>query len=436
MADQVRGNNPGDRIGRERHFLLLQGPCGRFFGQLKSALKDQGHRCTRIALNGGDYISGLTSGIKPFRASFADWPHWLRDFAGREGVTDVVCYGDCRPYHRAAIETLSALGVTVHVLEEGYLRPNWITCENAGVNGFSALTRVDLNQVDHSQLHDPLRKPEVELKGTHWHYVLSGFLHYFWTFMLTPLFPRYQSHRDIDIVGEAALWVGRYVSHPLRRYRTARALRAIDRSGKPLHLVLLQLNGDSQIKVHSSFKSTREFAEYCLAEFAAGASPDTLLVFKNHPLDNGIIDLHGVITAAARRLGIKDRVHFVETGKLVPLLERAISVTAINSTACHQALLRSIPTMVLGRAVFNHPQITAQGRLADFFRLRPMKGTAAYEKLVNLMRATCQFNGGFYSKQGRDTLMPHLTRALVAGLPAPEEFAAASAPGRDGLKAS
>lgn len=422
MRDRAVGSDRDIQSGGQRHFLLLQGPCGQFFSELKTSLTAQGHRCTRVAINGGDYVNGVRAGILPFRASFADWPHWLEDFARREGVTDLICYGDCRPYHRAAIQVLKPAGVAVHVLEEGYLRPNWVTCESEGVNGFSALTRIDLGRVDPSALSDPLIRPEVELKGTHWHYILSGFLYYFWTFLLTPAFPRYESHRDIDIVGEAALWLGRYVTMPWRRFKTRKALEAIKNLGRPIHLVLLQLNGDSQIRVHSSFDSTRDFAEFCIAEFAAGASPETILVFKNHPLDNGIIRLEQVIADAARRSGIEDRVFFVETGKLVPLLESAISVTAVNSTACHQALLRSIPTMVLGRAVFNHPQVTAQGRLADFFRLRPMKDRGAYEKLVNLMRATCQFNGGFYSQQGRDALMPGLTRALAEGLPLPQSF--------------
>ncbi len=129
-------------------------------------------------------------------------------------------------------------------------------------------------------------------------------------------------------------------------------------------------------------------------------------MFKNHPLDNGVIDLARVIREEAERHGVDDRVFFVETGKLVPLLEMSVSATSINSTACHQALLRGIPTLVLGKAVFNHPQIVSRMRLADFFRMRPCKDRADYDKLVSVMRQTCQFNGGFYSQEGRNLLDP------------------------------
>ena len=277
---------------------------------------------------------------------------------------------------------------------------------------------------------------EVKIKGAHWHYMLSGFAHYFWTFMLTPAFPRYVSHRELDIVGEAALWIERFLSWPARKRRTARALKAIARIGRPAHLILLQLNADSQLRDHSSFRSVRHFAEFCLAEFAASGVSDAVLVFKNHPLDNGVINLDRVIREEAHRLGVAGRVFFVDTGKLVPLLENAISVTAINSTALHQALLRGIPAMVLGKAVFNHPQIVPRMRLGDFFRLRPYKGIASYRKLVGLMRKTSQYNGGYYSSEGRHTLLPSLVRALVDGAPEARTFEQPAAAETPALKVS
>ena len=433
-----QGVNPPTRASvlQPRHFLLLQGPCGRFYSHLQRAIEADGHRCTRIAINGGDFVSGLFDGITIYRRSFTDWPQWLAALATRETITDLVCYGDCRPYHRAAIAALEAQGVAIHVLEEGYLRPNWITCEPGGVNGNSALTRINLDRIDAGRVVDKGEIAEVKIKGAHWHYILSGFAHYFWTLMLTPVFPRYVSHRDLDILGEAALWLERFFAWPARRSRTARALKAIGRMGHPVHLILLQLNADSQLRDHSSFRSVRHFVEFCLAEFAASSVSDAVLVFKNHPLDNGVINLGRVIREEAQRLGLSDRVFFVDSGKLVPLLENAISVTAINSTAVHQALLRGIPTMVLGKAVFNHPQIVPRMRLADFFRLRPYKGIDSYRKLVGLMRKSSQYNGGFYSGEGRRALLPSLVRALVDGAPEPRSFEQPAAVDTPALKVS
>lgn len=419
-------------VGKARHFLLLQMPCGSFGRDLQRALKQAGHRCTRVAINGGDLINGLRGDSIAYFLSFADWPSWIASYANRELVTDLVCYGDCRPYHRSAIQALSSRGIAVHVLEEGYLRPNWITCERDGVNGNSALTRIDLDRIP----SQPPRPAEHVLHGSNWNYSFAGIAYYFWTLMLTPLFPRYQTHRDLDIVGEATLWLKRLSSWPLRRRRTARALQAIDSLKQPVHLALLQLNGDSQLKVHSDFRSTRHFVEHCIAEFAASGSQDSLLVFKNHPLDTGVIDLNRLIAEEAELHGLAGRVFFVETGKLVPLLEHSVSAVAINSTACHQALLRGIPTLVLGRAVFNHPQIVSRMRLADFFRLRPCLNGKAYETLLSVMLQTSQYNGGFYTSEGRSVLIPNLVRGLVEGKPMPQSFETKVPAGRSVKQAS
>lgn len=408
---QERDRSPA----RPRHYLMLQGPCGPFFRRLQNSLAKQGQHCTRIVFNGGDLVDARFGNSLVYRRSFADWPAWVKAVALRLGVTDLILYGDCRPYHRVAMTQLKALGIRVHVLEEGYLRPNWVTCEPNGVNGNSVFAELELDEFGGSDIERPAPAGELQIKGTHVRYMLAGFIYYWWTLMLTAAFPRYISHRDLHNVGEAALWLVRILSWPVRRSRAERAMQTIDRLGKPVHLVLLQLNGDSQIKEHSRFSSVRHFVEYCVAEFAAARTSGQLLVFKNHPLDNGVINLARLVREEALKHQLQDRVFFVETGKLVPLLEKSISVTAINSTACHQSLRRGIPTMVLGKAVFNHPQIVPHMRLTDFFRLRPSKDTAHYEKLVNLLRHTCQFNGGFYSRQGRSALLPALTGMLIEG---------------------
>lgn len=405
-----------------RHFLLLQGPCGPFFGKLQKSLKAQGHHCTRVALNGGDLMAGGRGRKLSYRGSLDEWPQWLVALWRREGVTDIVCYGDCRPYHRLAIGALKPKGVAVHVLEEGYLRPHWITCERDGVNGHSKLAGIDLGRIDENKLDALTLQPEESFESPLWHYMWAGFVHYFWAMLLIPMFPRFESHRDLPVAAEAVLWLLRGLAWPFRRRRTSLALRRLAQSEAPHHLALLQLDGDSQIREHSDFGSARNFVNHCVSEFAAAGAGETLLVFKDHPLNNGIVNLRGAIRDAAIRHGVGSRVLFVETGKLVPLLDRAISVTAVNSTACHQSLRRGIPTIVLGKAVFNHPEIVPRMRLTDFYRLRPVPKVLNYAHLVTLLRETCQVFGGFYSRRAIDIAVPALTKRLIDGSPAPESF--------------
>ncbi len=411
---QLQRNPEAIDIGT-RHFLLLQGPCGGFYRDLQKGLQTRGAGCTRVVINGGDLLDAGLGRKLIFRRAFADWPNWLMSVAINRQITDLVLYGDCRPYHRAAIAALRPMGITVHVLEEGYLRPNWITCERDGVNGHSRLATLDLKSLDEAAIDRLELGPEIELPSSQRRYMLDGIKYYFWSGMLAPLFPRYVAHRDLSVTGEAALWTARFGGWFGRNRRTHKTLETIEQLGKPVHLVLLQLNGDSQIKQHSNFRSVRHFVEYCIAEFAAAGRADTILVFKNHPLDNGVINLARLVREEAEARGLAGRIFFVDSGKLVPLLERAISVTAINSTACHQALRRGIPTLVLGKAVYNHPEIAPQMRLADFFRLRPCGDRAQYGRLVKLMRQTCQVNGGFYGEQARRTVVGPLCDVLLKG---------------------
>jgi capsular polysaccharide export protein len=62
------------------------------------------------------------------------WPGHRPDH-GRHGITDLVVYGDTRPIHATAIAQARRRGITVHVFEEGYLRPYWVTYERGGANG-------------------------------------------------------------------------------------------------------------------------------------------------------------------------------------------------------------------------------------------------------------------------------------------------------------
>ena len=56
-----------------------------------------------------------------------------------EQVTDLHVFGDWRPLHREAVLLASVRGIRVWAYEEGYLRPDYITMEQGGVNGLSSL---------------------------------------------------------------------------------------------------------------------------------------------------------------------------------------------------------------------------------------------------------------------------------------------------------
>ena len=124
-----------------RSFLFLQGLASQFFARLGRALAAQGHAVHRVNFNGGDRLFWRLPGAVDYSGRLADWPAFLDRLLAERQITDIILFGDSRPVHRTAIPVARARGIAVHVVEEAYLRPGWITFERDGVNANSTLPR-------------------------------------------------------------------------------------------------------------------------------------------------------------------------------------------------------------------------------------------------------------------------------------------------------
>ena len=125
-----------ERIRTHRHprvFLFLQGPHGPFFNGLRKHLVRSGAEVWRVGFNAGDsaFWRDRKSYI-PFLDPPDAWPETCARLLEAKAVADLVLYGDARPIHAAAIEEARKRDVTIHVFEEGYLRPYWVTYERNG----------------------------------------------------------------------------------------------------------------------------------------------------------------------------------------------------------------------------------------------------------------------------------------------------------------
>ena len=123
-----------------RVFLFLQGPPGQLFRRLGQAMAARGVTVHRINISGGD-LRDWREGAVNFRGRFSEWPAFVDRYIREHGVTDLMLFGDCRPYHVSAHGIAQLRKVRTHVLEEGYLRPDWMTLEPEGVNARSSLIR-------------------------------------------------------------------------------------------------------------------------------------------------------------------------------------------------------------------------------------------------------------------------------------------------------
>ena len=170
-----------NNLRNDKHcFVFLQGPHGPFFAQLAKMLRHAGARCIRVGFNRGDqaFWSPMSDYIA-FRHDHSAWPETFERILTDNQVTDLVLYGDTRPIHAQAIEIAKAHGIKIHVFEEGYLRPYWVTYERNGSNGHSRLMDMTLQAMQDALKHSDL---EVPLPPSHWgdtrHHVFYGALYH------------------------------------------------------------------------------------------------------------------------------------------------------------------------------------------------------------------------------------------------------------------
>ncbi len=401
----------------DRNFLFLQGPHGPFFRQLGSMLRATGATVWRVGFNAGDAAFWWRDpGYIPFRAALADWPATLATLLRDRHITDIVLYGDTRPIHAQAARQAQAAGLRVHVFEEGYMRPYWVTYERGGSNGNSRLMGLSV-----TDMQNRLARSETEMPTppAHWgdmrQHIFYGALYHWYVMFLNRRYPAFRTHRALPIGREAALYTKRLLLMPMFALQRRWATRRIRASGHPYHLALLQLEHDASFQVHSPFDDIGQFLDLVIVGFAKGAPRHHHLIFKAHPLENGQSPLRCMIREIAARHGIAARVHYVRGGKLAQLLDDARTAVTVNSTAAQQVLWRGIPLKVFGTAVYDQPEFVSDQPLPEFFANPSYPNRRAYRDYRRFLLETSQVPGSFYASKGRQQLLRHLVDKLLSG---------------------
>lgn len=403
-----------------RRFLFLQGPPGPFFYQLAQTLAKNGQEVRRINLNGGDEhdwpgaiidASGAHRATN-YRGTQGGWPLFIDHYLRRSGITDLVLFGDCRPMHMAAHQMARLIGVRVHVFEEGYIRPNWLTLERDGVNGHSPLPRrpQDILAAARS-LPSPAPLPPIgaslgrrvrDTWGYFGHMVLGA---------MVLRYPFYRSHRPGSIMLEGLGWVAKYLTRGQRAAQAQSALKKLQ--GRDYFLFPLQLSSDYQIRVHSPFSSMRQAADYVLASFAAHAPPETSLVIKEHPLDATLGGWGAYVRDRAQALGLGERLIHLAGGDLNTLAQGARAMVVVNSTSATFALAGGIPVKALGRAVYAIPGIVDEQPLAQFWTAPTPPDGVIYDAFCRVLHRHCLVRGGLASESATQILIANAVERLM-----------------------
>jgi len=396
-----------------RGFLLLQGPATPFFARLASSLKARGERAYRLNFCAGDDLYASAAPTWRYRGALQDLPEYLAGRVQVHRISDIVLFTEKFPVHRAAMAFAAREGLRVHIFDEGYVRPNWVTLQRGPLHPARTLPRdpewyLETNR----RLPDPGEgervRPSIAARAAHdMAYHGANLANLF-------LYPGYRTHRPFGAAIEYAAWARRYARFPWWVRMDAARIGELAASGAKYFFFPLQLNSDAQLERNSPFGTMRNAIEHVLASFARHAPAKTRLVVKNHPLDTGLAGYRRQFRELAHAFGLGARLDYLETGDLATLLDHAQGVVTVNSTAGLSALQHRRPTKALGSAVYDLPRLTFQGALDEFWSSAwsAPPDIDVVRAFRNVLVHATQVNGGFYTAKGIASLLPGCERLL------------------------
>ncbi|SEA98556.1 capsular biosynthesis protein [Rubrimonas cliftonensis] len=375
-----RPTAPAPAPGAGRRVLLLQGPRSPFFARLSDALEAMGAETRRVLFCPGDELHWIGRPALRWRGPLAQWPAACARMLAETGATDVVGLGDGRALHRAGFAQARKAGALVHVVEQGWLRPGWLTLEPDALGAW---------RPDWSAPRPPAAPASAEKGAPFAAWAAMDVAHDLATLAAGwALYPGYRRHALANPLAEWLGWGGKLARWPARRAARAQALRemaATQARGAPLFLFALQLETDFQIRDRGPAGGVRAALETALASFARAAPAGARLVVKPHPLDPQ--------PWRWARLAAAGGALFLDGGAVEPLFPQLAGVVTVNSTVGLAALRAGTPAAALGGAVYG--PLTHPGPLDDFWRAPQAPSPARVAEFVDRMAAEIQTPGAF-----------------------------------------
>lgn len=380
----------------KKNVVLLQGPVGPFFKNLLFDLEQAGATVYKINFNGGDWFFSSKYAVN-YRGNYNEWSDFFSKFIDEHWIDTVILFGDCRAYHRVAHTIADHKGIDIGVFEEGYIRPDYITFEEFGVNGHSLLSR---DPLFYKSLKDSdfVISETVPVGYTFWYAAWYAFLYYLWSSISFPFFRHYQHHRSLS-PWEVTYWIRSIWRKQWYKHKE----KAVEGNlatvyTKRYFLAPLQISTDAQVTEHSHFNSVEHFIERIISSFSSHAPKDTVLVIKHHPLDRGYHDYTALIKRLAKHHNVSSRVYYIHDQQLPTLLEHARGAIMINSTVGLSAIHHNTPLKVCGTAIYDLEGLTYQKSLEEFWNDAQnfQSDRDLYNRFKGYVVNQKQLNGNFY----------------------------------------
>ncbi|KAJ8138745.1 hypothetical protein OY671_008041, partial [Metschnikowia pulcherrima] len=143
-------------------------------------------------------------------------------------------------------------------------------------------------------------------------------------------------------------------------------------------------------------------------------------VIKEHPLDNGVRDWEQAARDSGERYGVAARIDYSAAGDIVAVARDARGMVTINSTSGTFASAMGVPVVASGHAVYDIPDLTAQGGSDAFWQNRRPPDPETFAAFRRVLIERCSIPGGFFSKEALDKVVRHAI-ARFEGMPLPPE---------------
>ena len=380
--------------------LFLQGPNCGFFSGVAEKLEEIGHRCLKVNLCAGESCFYRRMAIN-YGGSYKDWGVFLKGLIEQQEVTDIVLNGDQRLYHKVAVKIAREIGIRVVVTDFGYFRPDWITLELDGTSGDSGFPK-DLQTI--RSIAKDLTMPDFRqvCRDSGVRFACSEAIYGLVSWGLHPLFPRYRPFGIYHPILHGMAFFGTFVKKKIFSPWTSSAIRKLlsNTDESPFYLFPMQLEGDFQIRSHSSYPSQILALEEVMASFALKAPEGSLLVIKQHPLEPDFRGWRRLIGRLAREIGITSRVVFLREGTIARILPLALGVITINSTVGFEAVQCCKKVKLMGRAVYDVPGIVFPGTLDEFWVAEFSPQSEDIDSLVKALAWMTQVRGSWFNRDG------------------------------------
>jgi len=380
----------------EKSVLLLQGPVGPFFSRIAEDFIERGYTVHKINFNGGDKLFYNHNNAVDYEGTPENWAQYLSTFVNRHAISRIYVFGDCRFYHREAKKIANQFGINMYVFEEGYVRPDYVTLELGGVNGFSSLMNSPAIVGGSTSNHDV-----VEPAGRFCFVLTAVFsmLYYLAAGLHARKFAGYEHHRPFGWLKEGAIWLRAGYRKIISRKAGAEVVRKLDSQWQNQYFLCpLQVHCDMQVIVHSPYESIDEFICEVMTSFAKHAPKNHALVFKHHPLDRGYTSYKVLIDQLARALHINERTYYVHDVSLPEMLRNAKGSVMINSTVGMSSFYHETPVKVMGSAVYDRKGLTFQGSLDQFWHSPGKVDSRAVARFRSFLIRNTQLNGNLYKR--------------------------------------